>query len=223
MKKSLLQTIFALVLFSLPLCAAKLDVDLATYNSTSHLATIEIVNTNSETYSGIMLAIDSMPYAKVVKQLSPNNSVLVPVIVSHGQHKIALKTKEGIVVEKVLEFSKTYEQTVAEAENAETLWNQRQEELKEKSESAQTMLDSLIQGEIKNKEEVEKTRAKIEGTEVSPEVKPATTYDLLIGLGLLAVAAIAVLVIFRFKRKGFKPEQPAVKSSQKKPSGGAIP
>jgi hypothetical protein len=190
---------------------AQLDIQVATYDSVSKLAKIEIVNTNNASYSEVTLAIDSMPPVTIINKLGPGNSALLPYVVEPGKHSFVLKTKEGLIVEKTLEFSKTKYQIADEIENSETLWTQRQEELEKKSKEAQERLDELISEEVKKKEEAERTIASIEGEQ--PE-KKYTTKDLIIGLSVLSLLIIITLVVFWFKKKEFKTEK--IKEQNKK-------
>lgn len=212
MKTNILLIISIVLFLTLPLCIAELDIKLASYDSVSKLAKLEIVNTNNESYSEVTLSIDSMPPETVVNQLAPGNSALLPRTIEPGQHSFVLKTKEGASVEKTLEFSKTEDQVIAEVENAEKLLAQRQEELEKKSKEAQESLDELIKEEAKKKEEAEKAIASMSGEQ--PE-RAYTTKDLIIGLSVLTLLIIITLAIFRFKKKEFETEK--IKEQNKKP------
>lgn len=211
MKKNVLLTICVVFFLTLQLCMAELDVQLATYDSVTKLAKIEVVNTNNESYSEVTLSMDSMPPVTVAKQLSPGNSALLPYVIEPGKHSFVLKTKEGASVEKTLEFSKTKDQIADEVENAEKLWAKRQEELEKKSKEAQERLDELINEEAKKKEEAENKIALIGGEQ--PE-KVYTTKDLIIGLSVLLLLIIIALAIFRFKKKEFEAEKIKEKKSK---------
>lgn len=211
MKTNILLIISIVFFLTLPLCIAELDIRVATYDSVSKLAKIEVVNTNNESYSEVTLSIDSMLPITLVEKLSPGNSVLLPYTVEPGKHSFILKTKEGISVEKTLEFSKTEDQVAEEIKNSETLWAQRQEELEKKSKEAQERLDELISEEAKKKAEAENAVALIDGKQ--PE-KVYTTRDLIIGLSVLLLLIIITSVIFRFKKKEFETEK--IKEQSKK-------
>ncbi len=198
----LLIILCAAFFLALPLCTAELDVKVSSYNSTSQLAKIEVVNTNTKGYSKIILTIDNRPPVFVTESLKPNNSALIPQIIDPGVHDIVLTTKEGVTVKKSLYFLKNEDQLAAEVENSERLWKLRQEKLGKLAQETNEELDKLIKEEKEKKEEVEDVRAQVEGAgkEPVPEKTRLTKY-LLISLGILAL--IIVLFIFWFKRRGF--------------------
>lgn len=203
MKTNKLLVILCAALFLvLPLCTAELDVKVSSYNSTSQLAKIEVVNTNVESYSEIMLTIDNRPPVFVAESLKPDNSALIPQIIDPGVHDIVLTTKEGVTVKKSLYFLKNEYQLAAEVENSERLWKLRQEKLGKLAQETKAELDKLIKEEEAKKAEVEALKAQVEGAKKEPVLeKTRLTEYLLISLGILVL--IIVLFIFWFKRKGF--------------------
>lgn len=199
----------------LPLCTAELDVRLSSYNSTSQLAKIEVVNTNTEGYSKIMLTIDNRPPIFVVESLKSNNSALISQIIDPGIHNIVLTTKEGVSVKKSLNFLKNKDQLSAEVENSERLWRLRQEELGKLAQETKEGLDKLVEEEKEKKEEAEKVKAQVDGVRKEPEPKKTRlTEYLLIILGVLAL--IIILFIFWFKRKRIDVSSLAEKIIKKK-------
>jgi hypothetical protein len=199
MKKIIFILVLLLVIESV--FAQNIELSLISYDSQSHKAKIRIENIGNSDLHDLSLQIDNLPALEFPGSLlKSGTAIILTKNVLPEKHKVKVTTKEGIIIEKEITFSKT------EADRKEDLAREREiktEKIREQRKTSQTQEETKIE----------------EPQESGIKTLMKKWYIIIIAIGLLFIFLFFVIKHYLKKRITPLPiKTPLIQGAIKKPT-----